>query len=82
MGPPPGDERDDSSGTGVFGSSLTGSQTTTLASLASLLGTAPEDLLDALKQGTSLSDLVTSKGIDSTSLANVLQDGLLFDQTM
>ncbi|WP_233149745.1 hypothetical protein, partial [Kineosporia sp. A_224] len=80
-GPPPGDDDDDDS-TGVFANSLTSTQSTTLDSLASLLGTDSTSLLDELRSGTSLSDLVASKGVDSGALANVLENGLLYDQRL
>jgi lambda repressor-like predicted transcriptional regulator len=83
-GPPPGpppsdDDSDDSTGTGIFGSTLTSSQSKTLDKLAELLGTDSTSLLDTLKSGTSLSDLVQKAGIDSSKLASVLQDGLFVD---
>jgi hypothetical protein len=64
---------------GVVTGSLTSSQQTTLDSLSSLLGTDSSSLLASLKSGTSLADLVASKGVDSGKLAGVLQDGLLVD---
>lgn len=50
-----------------------------LDSLSSLLGTDSNSLLDELQSGASLSDLVKDKGIDTSTLANVLQNGLLVD---
>jgi lambda repressor-like predicted transcriptional regulator len=32
-----------------------------------------------LQTGTSLSDLTKNAGLDATTLASVIQDGLLFD---
>lgn len=82
-GPPPTGPPPDDEGTGVFGSSgLTGSQQETLTSLASLLGTDSASLLDSLQSGTSLSDLVKDAGVESGSLASVLQTGLLYDRRL
>ena len=69
----------DGSTSGVFGSSMTTGQQNTLNTLSSLLGTDSSSLLNSLKSGSSLSDLVSSKGIGSEQLASVLQDGLLVD---
>ena len=77
-GPPPSDN-DDSSGTGVFGGNLTSSQSKTLDKLADLLGTDSTSLLQSLKSGTSLSDLVQQTGVDSSKVTSVLQDGLFVD---
>ena len=66
--------------TGVFGSSMTTQQTDMLDSLSSLLGTSSDDLLGQLTSGTtSLASMVSQKGISSSSLAQVLQNGLLLD---
>jgi lambda repressor-like predicted transcriptional regulator len=64
---------------GVLSGNLTSSQQDMLDSLSSALGTDSTSLLDELQSGTSLSDLVKSKGIDISTLANVLQNGLLVD---
>ena len=77
-GPPPSDN-DDSSGTGVFGGNLTSSQSKTLDKLADLLGTDSTSLLQSLKSGTDLSDLVQQTGVDSSKVTSVLQDGLFVD---
>lgn len=74
LGPPPGEA------TGVLGGSLTGDQAKTVDALASLLGTDSSSLLDQLRSGTSLADLVSGSSVTSSALAQVLQDGLLFDQ--
>ena len=51
-----------------------------LDSLSSLLGTSSDDLLSRLTSGTtSLASMVSQKGISSSSLAQVLQNGLLLD---
>jgi len=83
--PPPGTQSpgtaDNSSG--VLGSHLTEAQKNTLDKLSSLLGTDPAGLLDSLRSGSStLSDLVSAKGVNQDSLASILQDGLLFDATV
>jgi len=64
---------------GVLGGSLTPEQQQTLTEVSSLLGSDPASLMDSLRQGTSLADLVHDKGLDSSALANVIQDGLLVD---
>ena len=64
---------------GVLSGNLTSNQQDMLDSLSSLLSTDSTSLLDELQSGASLSDLVKDKGIDSSSLANVLQNGLLVD---
>lgn len=81
-GPPP-DTASSSSSTssGLLGATLTDHQQSTLDQLSSLLGTDSTSLLDSLKSGTSLSDLISAKGVDQSSLASILQDGLLFDAT-
>jgi lambda repressor-like predicted transcriptional regulator len=69
----------DGSTSGVFGSSLTSSQQTTLDELSSLLDTDRSSLLDSLRSGTSLGELVSRKGVSGSALSAVLQDGLLVD---
>jgi len=66
---------------GILSGTLTGQQQDMLDSLSNLLGTDSNTLLDQLSSGTSLSDLVKDKGIDSSKLADVLQNGLLVDTT-
>lgn len=79
--PPPAVAADPSS-SGVLGSSLTESQQNTLDSLSSLLGVNSDSLIDSLRSGaSSLSDLLSAKGVDQSTLASILQDGLLFDAT-
>jgi hypothetical protein len=67
--------------TGVISGSLTDAQQQTLSSLSSLLGTDSSSLLTSLQSGSSLADLVSNAGVSSSSLASVLQDGLLVDTT-
>jgi lambda repressor-like predicted transcriptional regulator len=69
----------DSSVTGLLSDSPTQDQQNTLNSLSSLLDTDSQSLLKQLRTGTSLSDLVKNAGIDASTLASVVQDGLLFD---
>jgi lambda repressor-like predicted transcriptional regulator len=70
-----------STSSGLLGATLNDHQQSTLDQLSSLLGTDSTSLLDRLKSGTSLSDLISAKGVDQSSLASILQDGLLFDAT-
>ena len=86
QGPPPATDSTSTSstsstGTGVYGSSLTDDQKNTLQALSSLLGTDSDSLLTSLQNGTSLSDLLTAGNVDQTAVAQVLQNGLLFDAT-
>jgi len=83
--PPPGGDRGfassrlDGSTSGVLGTSLTASQQSTLESLSTLLGTDSDSLLESLRGGTSLTDLVAQRGVSNSALASVLADGLLVD---
>ena len=87
QGPPPPSgggrgfaaSRLDGSTSGVLGSSLTASQQSTLDSLSTLLGTDSDSLLQSLRGGTSLSDLVSRRGVSSSALTSVLADGLMVD---
>lgn len=80
-GRPDGDGDGDDGGpaTGVLGRTMTESQRQTVQSLASLLDMKQDDLVSQLRSGTSLADLVASKGVSGSSLASVLQNGLLVD---
>jgi lambda repressor-like predicted transcriptional regulator len=69
----------DGSMSGVLSGALTQSQQKTLDSLSSLLGTDSTSLMTSLKNGTSLADLVSQSGVDSSKLAGILQDGLMVD---
>jgi lambda repressor-like predicted transcriptional regulator len=80
-GPAPETAGSSSTSSGLLGATLTDHQQSTLDQLSSLLGTDSTSLLDSLKSGTSLSDLIGAKGVDQSSLASILQDGLLFDAT-
>jgi len=80
-GPPPSGASGDGSASGVLTGTVTQVQQTMLDKLSSLLGTDSSSLLDQLKSGANLSDLASAKGIGGSSLASVLQDGLLFDAT-
>ena len=64
---------------GVLSGALTSTQKQTLDELSSLLGSDSQSLMDSLKNGTSLADLVKDKGLSSSTLANVIQDGLMVD---
>lgn len=74
-----GDGDDGGPATGVLGKVMTPSQQQTLEGLASALDMSKDDLVSQLRSGTSLVDLVQSKGVSSSSLASVLQNGLLVD---
>ncbi len=69
----------DADGSGTTGSPGVGSST--LNSLASILGIDPTRLLKALSSGTSVSDLAASSGIPSASLQSLLSTGLQVDTT-
>jgi len=64
---------------GVLSGNLTSSQQTMLDSLGSLLDTDPTTLLSNLQGGASLLDLMSDKNVDPSSLADVLQSGLMVD---
>ena len=68
-----------STSTGIFGSSLTDDQQSTLDSLSSLLGTDPSTLTSSLQSGTSLSSMLADGGVSQDDAAAVLQNGLMFD---
>jgi hypothetical protein len=81
-GPPPAATTGSSdTSSGVYGSTLTADQSSTLTALSSLLGTDSGSLLSSLQSGTSLSDLLTSNNIDLGTVAGIMQDGLLIDTT-
>lgn len=79
-GPPPGPPPGES--TGVLGSSITSSQQDTLDSLADLLDTDTDSLVQSLQSGTSLSDLLENSGVSLDQLAGVVQSGLLIDTSL
>jgi hypothetical protein len=56
-----------------------GSATQTLSALSQLLGTDPSSLVQQLQSGTSLSDMLTAKGVNLVTLSSQLQKGLLVD---
>jgi lambda repressor-like predicted transcriptional regulator len=60
-------------------STSSASSTSLLNSLSSLLKTDPTSLKAALSSGTSLSDLLTQNNVSLSSLANTVQEGVLFD---
>jgi len=68
--------------TGVIGSSLSGAQQKMLDDVSSLLGEDTDSLLQQLRGGASLLSLAAAKGVDSSNLAGVLQDGILFDTSV
>ena len=72
-------DQDDTSG--VLGTTLTDDQQQSLDALSSVLGTDSGSLMDSLKSGSSLSDLLSAKGVDADTIAAVLKDGLMFDAT-
>ncbi|SHG65571.1 hypothetical protein SAMN05443575_2480 [Jatrophihabitans endophyticus] len=76
--PPPPADASDSSDSATASS---GSTTSVLDELSTLLGTDSDTLTGQLTSGTSLADLLGNAGVSMTSLANVLQTGLLLDET-
>ena len=50
-----------------------------LEALSSVLGTDSDSLLSSLQSGTDLSDLLTSKNVDASTLAGIIESGFLFD---
>lgn len=64
---------------GILGESLTSTQQDTVDALAELLETDSTTLLDSLRHGTSLAELLTQAGVSTADLAGVLEEGLLID---
>lgn len=71
-GPPPGSS-------GVLGTEMTQSQTQTLSAVAGLLGTSASTLLDSLRSGSSLADLLSNAGVSESDFAGVVEKSLLID---
>jgi lambda repressor-like predicted transcriptional regulator len=69
----------DGSVSGVLGGTLSTTQQRTLDELSSLLDTDAQSIMSQLRSGSSLADLVKAKGLDSGTLAGVIEDGLLVD---
>jgi hypothetical protein len=61
------------------GIAQTSSFTSVLDELSSLLNTDTRTLKDQLTSGTNLADLLNNAGISMSTLAGVLQNGLLLD---
>lgn len=72
-GPPP------AGSSGALGASMTSDQQDTVDALSALLGTDPASLLDKLRSGVSLGDLLSDAGVSTADLAGVVEDGLLID---
>ncbi|MXG88004.1 hypothetical protein [Nocardioides flavescens] len=66
-GPPP---------TGALTGSLTSTQESTLEVVGSLLEMDGEDVLEELRSGTSLADLLAAHDVDLSTLASSLQSGM------
>lgn len=60
----------------------TSSGKTLLDELSSLLNTDTATLTDQLKNGTSLSEILTSNGVSMSSLASTVQQGLIYDNLL
>jgi hypothetical protein len=71
----------DSDSDGSSGTSSSSVGTSTVNSLAAVLGVDPETLLQALSAGTSVSQLAASSGIPTASLQSMLSTGLQVDTT-
>lgn len=80
-GPRPSASAGDGTASGVLTGTVTEVQQSMLDKLSGLLGIDASSLLDQLRGGANLSDLVSAKGVAGSSLASVLQDGLLVDAT-
>lgn len=72
-GPPP------AGSSGVWGASMTSSQEDALASVAELVGVDASTLVDQLRSGTTLADLLSDAGVSLDDLAGALEDGFLID---
>lgn len=75
----PGGGRPPAGSSGVMGVALTDSQRSTVDALSSLLETDPASLLESLRAGTSLADLLADKSVTTDTLAGLVEDGLLID---
>jgi hypothetical protein len=72
-GPPP------SGSSGVLGAELTSAQQKTVDALSDLLHTDSASLLEKLRNGTSLSDLLSADKVTTKDLAGLIENGLLID---
>lgn len=77
--PPPPPLSSAGGSTGLLGDSLTADQQSSLETLGELLDTDAQALLEKLQSGSTLAELLQGSGIDPSTLASVIQDGLLFD---
>jgi hypothetical protein len=73
------DTDDDADSTGTAGSSSVSSST--VNSLAAILGVDPTTLLQALSSGSSVSQIAAANGVQAASLPSMLQTGLQVDTT-
>jgi hypothetical protein len=73
------DTDDDSDSSGTAGSSSVSSST--VNSLAAILGVDPTTLLQALSSGSSVSQIAAANGVQPASLPSMLQTGLQVDTT-
>ncbi len=71
--------RDAGEVSGVLSGSISSTKSKLLDALSSALGTDTRSLVARLHSETSLSSLVSSQGPDGGTLADILQNGLLFD---
>lgn len=69
----------DAQGAGIQGGTLSEAQQKMLDALSSALGTDSTTLLDKLQSGQKLTDIISASGVSTSTLAGVLQDGLLVD---
>jgi lambda repressor-like predicted transcriptional regulator len=67
------------SATGLLSGNLTDDQQDALDSLSAALDTDSQSVLEQLQSGTSLNDLFQGAGLNATTFATLMQDGLLFD---
>ena len=74
-GPPP------AKSSGVLGASLTSTQNDMPDALSRLLSTDSTSLLEKLRSGASLNDLLSNAGVTTQDLAGVVENGLLIDTT-
>ncbi len=75
-GPPP------AGSSGVWGAQITSSQNATLDAVASLVGVDTTTLVEQLRSGTELADLLEDAGVSVQDLADALEEGFLFDSTV
>ncbi|MEL6982540.1 MAG: hypothetical protein AAFO29_08955 [Actinomycetota bacterium] len=77
--PPPPPGGGNGSATGALTGSTTARQDTMLEAIANLLETDPNSVVDQLRNGTNLADMLDQAGASKTDFLGGIERGLLFD---